>query len=408
MWLPIVKCYICSSQKLAKFLDLGDHPPPLNFVTKEEVGKKDQAFPLQIFFCESCGLVQLGNAVEPKIMFKNYLYTSGISIAFKNHLDSLAKLLVARFKMTADDLVIDIASNDGTLLACFSKYGVRILGVEPSNTAKIAQENRIPTVNEFFDEKVAKVIFKKSGKAKIITATNVFAHVKDLDSFMKGIKLLLAENGAFVSESQYLVDIIEKLEYDTIYHEHLRYYGLKQIIQLLGLYDMEVFDAEHISSHGGSIRVYASHKGTFPISKSVQQMLKKEDDLKLSSFETYKAFAERVAENRQKLRTILLKLKSKGKKIVGLSAPARSSTILNYCGINSDILDYIAEKSDLKIGKFTPGTHIKVVDDKILVDEQPDYALLLSWHLGQSVVSKIRNDGYKGKIIVPLPEPIIV
>ncbi|MGI0011644.1 MAG: methyltransferase domain-containing protein, partial [Nitrosopumilaceae archaeon] len=362
----------------------------------------------QVFFCDSCSLIQLGNAVDPTIMFKEYLYTSGVSTAFKDHLDSFAKLLVERFNITSNDLVIDIASNDGTLLSCFAKHHVKILGVEPSNTAKIARANGIPTINDFFDENIAKEILAKYGKAKVITATNVFAHVKNLDSFMNGIKLLLDDNGAFVSESQYLVDIIEKLEYDTIYHEHLRYYRLQPLLRLFDRYDMEVFDAERVPAQGGSIRVFASHKGKFNVSQSVENIIKKEDEANLSSLKTYKEFAERVAENKLNLRSILLDLKSKGKKIVGISAPARSSTILNYCEINSDILTYITEKSLLKIGKFTPGTHIEVVDDKMLVEEQPDYALLLSWHLGDSIISKIKNDGYKGKIIIPLPEPIIV
>ena len=403
-----VKCYICSSPKLLQFLDLGEHPPPLNFVAKEEIERQKEVFPLQVFFCESCGLIQLGDSVDPQIMFKEYLYTSGISLAFKSHLNSLAQLLVDRFDLGSNDLVIDIGSNDGTLLGYFSKHGVRILGVEPSSVAKIAQKNGVPTVNEFFNESIAKKILSDSGKAKIITATNVFAHVRDLQSFVNGVKLLLDDNGVFVTESQYLLDIIEKLEYDTIYHEHLRYYGLKQIVELFRLNNMEVFDAEHISSHGGSIRVYASHTGKFSVKESIQEILTQEDAAKLSSFETFKQFASRISENKQKLRTLLLDLKSQGKSIVGISAPARSSTILNYCEINSNILDYITEKSTLKIGKLTPGTHIRVEDDQLLTEQQPDYALLLSWHLGDSIISKIKKDGFKGKFIIPLPEPKII
>ena len=403
-----MQCYICSSTSLTNFLNLGNHPPPLNFVTKERLLDKNEAFPLQVFFCSNCGLVQLGDAVDPKIMFKEYLYTSGISTAFRTHLESFTEKLVERFSPNKDDLVIDIASNDGTLLQFFKNSGLRVLGVEPSNIADIAKENGIQTVNDFFNEEVAKQILDENGQAKIITITNAFAHIKDLDSLMNGIKILLKEDGVFVSESQYLVDIIEKLEYDTIYHEHLRYYCLKPLIQLFEKYNMEVFDCERISSHGGSIRVYASLKGKFTKSDNVKNIIDYEDKLKLSEIETYQAFAKKIYENKNKLIALLSKIKADGHNIVGISAPARSSTILNFCNINSENLDYIAEKSTLKIGKFTPGSHIKVVDDNQLVIDQPDFALLLSWHLSDSIVAKIRDDGFKGKIILPLPEPKII
>jgi|TARA_B100000953_G_scaffold138355_1_gene114591 hypothetical protein len=403
-----MQCYICSSTSLTNFLNLGNHPPPLNFVTKERLLDRNEAFPLQVFFCSNCGLVQLGDAVDPKIMFKEYLYTSGISTAFRTHLESFTEKLVERFSPNKDDLVIDIASNDGTLLQFFKNSGLRVLGVEPSNIADIAKENGIQTVNDFFNEEVAKQILDENGQAKIITITNAFAHIKDLDSLMNGIKILLKEDGVFVSESQYLVDIIEKLEYDTIYHEHLRYYCLKPLIQLFEKYNMEVFDCERISSHGGSIRVYASLKGKFTKSDNVKNIIDYEDKLKLSEIETYQAFAKKIYENKNKLIALLSKIKADGHNIVGISAPARSSTILNFCNINSENLDYIAEKSTLKIGKFTPGSHIKVVDDNQLVIDQPDFALLLSWHLSDSIVAKIRDDGFKGKIILPLPEPKII
>ena len=370
--------------------------------------ENDETFPLEVFFCHGCGLVQLGEAVDPKIMFKEYIYTSGVSTAFRNHLELFAKKLVDRFSPDEEDLVIDIASNDGTLLQFFRNSGLRVLGIEPSNIANIAKENGIQTVNDFFNETVAKQILETNGQAKIITITNAFAHIKDLDSVMKGVKALLKEDGIFVSESQYLVDIIEKLEYDTIYHEHLRYYCLKPLIQLFEKYNMEVFDCERISSHGGSIRVYAALKERFTKSENVQKILEHEERLKLSSIETYQEFARKIHDNKTKLISLLSKIKADGHKIVGISAPARSNTILNFCNINSGNLEYIAEKSVLKIGKFTPGSHIPVVDDKQLVSDQPDFALLLSWHLSDSIIPKIRNDGFKGKIIIPLPEPKII
>ncbi len=205
-----MRCYICSNDNLIQFLDLGKHPPPLNFVSKENSKQDQSSYPLQVCFCNNCGLVQLGDAVDPNVMFKDYLYTSGVSTAFRNHLSQFAKSLVDKFSPMSKDLVIDIASNDGTLLKFFQSYGVRVLGIEPSNIAKLAEENGINTVNDFFNENVANKILENHGQAKIITITNAFAHIKDLDSIMKGIKLLLMKDGVFVSESQYLVDIIDK------------------------------------------------------------------------------------------------------------------------------------------------------------------------------------------------------
>ena len=397
-----MKCQICDSENLTKFLDLGKHPPPLNFVMLQNASEQ-KLFPLEVFHCGSCGLVQLGNAVDPNLMFKEYTYTSGVSTAFKKHLHEFAAYLVKRFDLKENDLVIDIASNDGTLLDGFKKFGIKVLGVEPSNTADIAIKNNIPTINDFFNEEVANRIEQDFGKAKIITATNVFAHVDKLDSFMKGIKKILHENGSFVSESQYLYDIVTKLEYDTIYHEHLRYYGLKQLIFLFNKYQMDVFDAERIEAQGGSIRAFACFKNKFKILPSVQKIVKNEDDIKISSLDTMKEFARRIEDNKNKLRSLLQQLKAEGKTIVGIGAPARSSTVLNYCQIGPDFLDFVAEKSQLKIGKLTPGTHIKVVDDDELSKANPDYALLLSWHLKESIIPKIRDGGFKGKFIIPLP-----
>ncbi len=400
-------CQICKNFDLKKILDMGNHPPPLNFLNAND-SQKHEFFPLQLFHCSKCGLVQLGDAVDPNKLFKKYAYTSGVSVSFKYHLFSFAELLVKKFQLSSNDLVIDIASNDGTLLQGFVKFNVKVLGIEPSNVAKIAVENGIPTVNDFFDERVSNQILKEHEKAKIITAANIFAHVKELDSFMKGIKLLLKEDGIYVSESQYLQDIIEKLEYDTIYHEHLRYYGLKQMVYLLELYDMEVFDAERISAQGGSIRVYACHKGKFPISGSIQKILEEEEKLKISKLKTLQEFAKRVQENKNELHSLLLKIKKQGKKIVGIGAPARSCTILNYCEIGPNILDFITEKSTLKIGKVTPGSNIKVLDDDELIKIQPDYALLLSWHFKDSLIPKMQQAGYKGKFIIPLPKVEII
>lgn len=402
-------CYICEKNNLTEILDLGDHPPPLILLSENEIKNKTESmFPLKLFLCDNCGLVQLENAVDPELLFREYSYTSSASTAFKNHLHDFAKYLVKKFGLNKNDLVIDIASNDGTLLEGFLPFGVKVLGVEPSTVAKLAEKKGVRTVNDFFDENVAKTILEKWGKAKVITATNVFAHIHKLDSLMKGIKLLLHDNGTFVSENHYLMDLIEKLEYDTIYHEHLRYYGLHQLVKLFEKYGMVVYDVERISTHGGSIRVFTSLKNKNEVNSSVISLLDKENAMGLTSKQTLISFADRVRENKSELLFLLNKLRSEGKKIVGISAPARSCTILNYCKIDSTLLDYITESSPLKIGKYTPGTYLQIKDDSLLNDEQPDYALLFSWHLKDSIVPKLRQNGFKGKFIIPLPKPHIL
>jgi len=404
-----LECYICKKNDLTEILDLGNHPPPLILLSENELKTKSEPlFPLKLFLCEVCGLVQLDDAVDPELLFRDYSYTSSASVSFKNHLHSFAKKIVEKYRLTKDDLVIDIASNDGTLLQGFLSHDVKVLGIEPSNVAKLAEEKGVTTVNDFFDEKIANEILQKYGKAKIITATNVFAHIHKLDSLMNGIKVLLDDDGSFISENHYLKDLIEKLEYDTIYHEHLRYYGLSQLVTLFEKYDMEVYHVERIPTHGGSIRVFACQKNTHEITSSVASLLMEEKEMKLTSKQTLLDFAGKVHENKSELLHILKKLQSEGKKVVGISAPARSCTVLNFCNIDSSLLNCITESSSLKIGKFTPGTHIPIKSDSFLNDEQPDYALLLSWHLKDSIVPKLRQNGFKGKFIIPLPSPKII
>ncbi len=298
-------------------------------------------------------------------------------------------------------------SSDGALLEQLLPYQVRVLGVDPSSVARIATQKGIPTINEFFGEERAKSILQSFGKARLVTALNTFAHVADLDSFMKGIGLLLDDKGVFVSESHYLLDLITKLQYDFIYHEHLRYYSLRTLVRLFGRYGMDVFDVERIPTHSGSIRVFACRKGDYPVSPQVESLLKEESALGLASFHTYEEFAERAREHKTELANLLHGIKSKGERIVGLTYPARAVTLLQYCQIGPDILDYITEKSPLKIGKYAPGTHIKIVDESVLFKDQPEYGLLLSWHLADEIMPKFKANGFKGKFIIPLPKPRI-
>ncbi len=401
-------CSICLHKGLHPILSLGHQPPSNGFLKKDDLNKPETYYPLNVYYCERCHLVQLGYHVDRKIIFSEYVYTTGMNTSLIKNFSNLVNSLVSRFSLTKNDLAIDIGSNDGTLLSFYRDHGVRMLGIEPSSVSKIALSKGIPTLQAFFGKEVAPQVISMHGKAKVITATNVFAHVNDVRSFVEGIKELLLPKGVFVSESHHLLSVIAKMQWDSIYHEHLRYYSLKPLIRLFHDFGLEVFDAEMISTHGGSIRIYVCRKGDHPLSKNVQAIIEEETRHGLYSLQTFKEFGKRIQMHKYELQELLRKIKKEHKRIVGIGAPAKGNTLLNYCHINSDILDYLVEKSTLKIGLYTPGTHIKVVEEPLLFKENPEYALLLSWNIADELIAKLRDNGYKGGIIVPIPHPRIV
>lgn len=403
------KCQVCSGENLYNFLSLGNHPPSDNFLVKEELQKQEPKYPLDLYFCENCNLVQLGHVVDPSKLFTDhFVYTTNSNEELVQNFSDLVKSVVKKFNVEKKDFAVDIGSNDGTLLNNYVDYGIKILGIDPSKAAEIALKKNIPTLQDFFNKKTAEKIVAKHGKAKIITATNVFAHVNKLESFMNGINVLLEENGVMVEESHYILSMIENMQFDSIYLEHLRYYSLKPLVFLFNKFGMDVFDACRIKTHGGSLRVFACKKGAFKISKNVSKILEEEKKFGLYTKECYDAFAKRIKDNREKLLGLLLKIKKEGKRIYGIGAPAKGNTLLNFCGIGSDIIEFLVEKPNMKIGKYSPGMHIKIVDESNLFEKQPEYAVLLTWNLEKIIVPKLRAKGYKGKIIVPVPSPRIL
>ena len=403
-------CQICNSNKLHKFLSLGHHPNPDGFLTEEKLKEPEIFYPLELYFCENCKLVQLGHIADPKNLFtESFIYTTGSNKGLVRDFHTLVEILVKRFNLGDGDLAVDIGGNDGTLLENYLPYKINVLNIDPSKAAGISKEKNIPTKLDFFNEETALKTLNEFGKAKVITATNVFAHVDKLDSFMKGIQMLLDDKGVFVEESGYLKDLISEREYDSIYIEHLRYYSLKPLITLFNKFDMDVFDAEKISTHGGSLRVYACKKGDFPISENISRILKEEEDFGLYSREIFDSFGEKVISNRDNLRNILFELKKQSKKIMGLGAPAKGNTLLNFCKIGDGTIDCLLESGSLKVGTYSPGMHIKVLDEEIIFNENPpDYLLLLIWNIKDIIIPKLVSKGYKGKFIVPVPFPHIV
>src|SRR3989344_2329181 len=400
-------CYICKQDKLATFLNLGAQPPSDAFLRVEDLVKPEITFPLEVMVCKNCFLVQLGYAVDPELLFRDYVYTSGTNNSLRVNFKNLVDYLVGRFSLTSADLAVDIGSNDGTLLENYLPHGVKVLGIDPSSVASIAIKKGLPTMVDFFNEEVAIQALEKYGSAKIITATNVFAHVDALDSLMNGIVRLLADDGVFISESHYLLDLVTKMQYDAVYHEHLRYYSLKPLKLLFENFGMEIIDAEKITTHGGSIRVDAAKKGSHPVDPGVQERIKEEEEAGLYKLETFIDYGKKAQETKLTLLQMIVELKRDRKRVVGIGAPAKGNTLLNYCLLDPDLIDYLVEKSTLKIGLFAPGTHIPVVAEEKLFSEQPEYGLLLSWNIADELIPKIRNAGFKGKFIVPNPVPRI-
>jgi SAM-dependent methyltransferase len=368
-------------------------------------------YPLEICMCEDCGLAQLTYVVSPEILYRNdYPYESSITKTGHAHWESFAKEVVGKYGLGKQDLVVDIGSNVGVLLEAFRNNGVTVQGVDPAaNIVMLAQKRGIDTICDFFNAESVDKILEEKGNASIITGTNVFAHIDDLHLLMSNIKRLLKNKGVFIFEAPYFVNLINTIQYDTIYHEHLSYLSVKPLIGFFAQHNMEMIDIQFADIHGGSFRVYISEKGNYPVSGIVKNLLDKENAMGLYSHATLDKFSEDVKKNRSELTWLLHSLKREGKSIVGVSAPAKGMTLLNYCRIGNDWLDVVSEKSTLKIGRYTPGMHIPVVADDYLLEKLPDFALLLAWNFAEEIMKNL--DGYRkrgGKFIIPIPMPKIV
>ena len=399
-----MKCRICHSENLTKFLDLGYHPPSDAFL--DNLNEPETHYPLTVYVCENCELFQLGYVVPKEILYNDkYPYETGMNVEGVAHFGLFAQKVVRDFNLGSGDLVVDIGSNDGTLLSGFKDFGCVVLGVEPVRVLAEKTESRgIPVANGFFGKFARHFSRFKDlniSEARVITATNVFAHVDNLHDFMMGINSLLAPDGVFIIEAPSAGDLLERFEYDTIYHEHLSFLHLKPLSILFEQYGMFIDTVEWYPVHGGTNRYYVKREkvGAKPVLF-----------LPLPSFS---GFAEKVEKNRDELVRLLRSIKRKhgglkGKRIVGVSAPAKGNTLLNYCKIGTETLDYITEKSDLKIGKYTPGSHIPIVPDSRLLEDMPDYALILAWNWAEQIMNNLKEYTDRGgKWIIPIPEPHI-
>ena len=408
--MPITTCQICDSDQLDSVIFLGFHPPVNDFVEIGSTAVEQAAFPLELFRCGHCTLVQIGNDVEPALLFPpDYPYLSGTTTLLRENFKELERDATKRLKLAEGDLIIDFGSNDGTLLENFKNSGYRVLGIEPSKASDVANAKGIETLMRFFGEDAARDIREHYGAAKVLTAANVFAHIRDVHQVVRGVKTVLDVGGVFISENHYFPSLVATCQYDTIYHEHLRYYTVKSLQHLFAMHQMEIFHVNKIPTHGGSIRVYAAREGEREVCDSVGKILQEEDNGGFSNGGALTSFNSQVIQSKLQLMALLATLKKNGARIYGIGAPSRAATLINYCALDDQIIDCIVEiSSSKKINKYMPGTRIPVVDENKILEEQPDYALFLSWHLQDELTQKLRQKGFRGKFISPLPTPKVM
>ena len=400
-----LSCIVCGQQAVERFLDLGSTALANKFLTTEELSKPEAKYPLRVGFCHTCGHVQLTEEVPPSAMFEDYLYVSSASDTLKAHLFDLSDIVVKRRNLGTKDFVIDIGCNDGTLLTGFKRHGVKTLGVDPAqNLADLTKNNGIERYVGFFNSKTAREILAKWGPASAMTATNTFPHIPALQDFVEGIDIALAPGGAFVIEAHYLVDILEQCAFDTIYHEHISYWALGPMMYLFEKHGMQVVNAERLPLHHGQLRVTVQRKGEGAPQASVGKILESERRLGLDKIATYRQFAQKTLQLKADLQRTLKELRVQGKRVVGYGAPAKGNTLLGFLEIDPSLIEYIADKSALKQGRFCPGVHIPVVPPDQLLKDQPDYVVLLAWNFVDEILTQ-QNEYVKrgGKFIVPVP-----
>jgi len=399
------KCQISDRDDLEFVIDLGNQPLCDTLLSKEDLKIPEKTYPLRLYRSKSLGHAQLDYIVPgEEVYFPEYPYRPGITKEVQIHHANRSLETIAKHKLSKNSLIVDIGSNDGTLLGFYKKNLMRVVGVEPTNTAKIAIEDGINTIQKFFNESVADEIINSHGEASLITATNVFAHMATMGQVIRGIKKLLKKDGYFIFENHYILNILNDNQYDSIYHEHIRSYSLTSILFLFKLYNMSVVDAEVVDRYGGTIRVTVSNDLNHSISNNVSKFLDLEKQSGLFEENIWTKFRNNVERTKNDMLKLALNAKSKGQRFVGKSCPGRCSTLINYIGLSSDLMPYIAEQpTSLKLGKFLPGKRIPILEDQILFKEQPDFVVIFAWHYGKEIAKDLRNRGLKSKFILPLP-----
>ena len=405
-------CRMCGEGSLTKAMSLTPTPPGNDFLTKEELGRDEPVYPLDLYFCEACHHIQLGHVVDPKILYqKNYSYVSATSAYFVNHLKHYAKDMVERFDLKPGDLAVDIGSNDGTCLSFFKDKGMKVVGVDPATEiAGKATENGIDTIADFFGYKLAVELRKKYGTAKYITSHNACAHIDNLFDVVKGVEHWLDVDGVFVLEVGYFVDVYSNTWFDTVYHEHVDYHTVAPFEKLFNRVGMELISVERISPQGGSIRVMAQKKGgIIKRDNSVDELIALEAKLGLDKAVTLHKLNHKISQVRDKLHNLIHSLKADGKSIAGFGAPTKATTLMAHFGLDATVLDFIVDDNPLKQGLFTPITHIPVLSADALYKIKPDYVLILAWNFAEPIMQMHKKYSEQvGQFILPMPNPEIV
>jgi SAM-dependent methyltransferase len=404
----ICDCRFCGTRLRHVFVDLGMSPLCQTHIAPEQLNHMEPFYPLRAYVCHECFLVQLDEYVAPGDIFSEYAYFSSYADSWVEHARRYAEAMVQRLGLGAQSRVVEIASNDGYLLQHFVRMGIPVLGVEPAaNVAKVARDKGIPTTVRFFGREAAREIAKETGQADLLLGNNVLAHVPKLNDFVAGMKVLLKPGGVVTMEFPHLYRLMERNQFDTIYHEHFSYFSFFTVEKVFAAHGLTLFDVDEIETHGGSLRIYARHadNGALPVAPAVAALRQRELDEGFARLDTYARFAEQVRETKRAILEFLIGAKRAGKTIAGYGAPGKGNTLLNYCGIRQDFLDYTVDRSPYKQGKYTPGTRIPILAPETIRETRPDYVFILPWNLTDEItrqMSYIREWG--GKFVVPIPE----
>ncbi|MEO8592708.1 MAG: class I SAM-dependent methyltransferase [Candidatus Solibacter sp.] len=401
-------CRLCSHPLTEIFADLGMSPFANSYVAPGHLGRMEPFYPLCVFACSNCLLVQLEEFESPEAIFSDYAYFSSFSAAWLEHSRQYVDLMIPRFGLTGDSKVVEIASNDGYLLQYFVAKGIPVLGVEPAaNVAEVAVRNGVPTRVMFFGEQTARQLSEEGHAADLIAGNNVFAHVPDLHSFVAGLKILLKPQGTITLEFPHLLQLLRHNQFDTIYHEHFSYLSLLAVERVMGEHGLGVFDVDQLPTHGGSLRIYAKHREDASRIGTAQlvEVRRMESAAHLDSIEAYRSFAPKIQKVKFDLLEFLIHQKREGNQVVGYGAPAKGNTLLNYCGVGPELLAYTVDRSPHKQGMFLPGTRIPIFSPERIAETKPAYVLILPWNLRDEVASQMSHiREWGGRFVVTIPE----
>lgn len=400
------RCRVCSTPLIQSFVDLGVTPLCQTQISPEQINAMEPFYPLHARVCANCMLVQLDEYVAPNDIFTEYAYFSSYSESWLKHAAVYCRMIAKRRRLGLDSLVVELASNDGYLLRNFVEAAIPCVGIEPAaNVAEVARERGVPTLTEFFGTATARKVRSEYGSADLIVGNNVLAHVPNLNDFVAGIGILLAPSGAVTMEFPHLLKLMEENQFDTIYHEHFSYFSFLTVTEVFSRHGMSVFDVEELPTHGGSLRIYAAQEGQEKISDNVGRLLAIERAAGLHKIEAYQDFQPRVDAVKRDLLAFLIDAKRAGKQVVGYGAPGKGNTLLNYCGIGKDFLDYTVDRNPYKQGTYTPGSRIPIMAPERIAETRPDYVVILPWNLREEIISSHAYVAdWGGKFVVPIPE----